>query len=58
MFAIKDSDTGQYYTGKRGWGKRSDAKWMTKASARATIGGLRNSPTLRAQTLRVVSIND
>ena len=59
MYAIRNTATGKFYTGKKEpskWGQRCEAKWMGKASAKATIGGLRNSAD--ALALRIVSIND
>lgn len=63
MHAIKDTAAGLYYTGKKNpnlkWSDaRCEAKWMSKSSAKATIGGLRNSPGSIFQNLRIVSIQE
>ena len=63
MYAVKDALSGMYYTGKKKaeqkWSRaRCEAKWMPKTTAKAVIGGLRNSHTAIAQSLRVVSIEE
>lgn len=59
MYAIKNTATGKFYTGRKEpnrWGQRCEAKWLGKTYAKATLGGLRNNADSLA--LRIVSIND
>lgn len=63
MFAVKNTDTGLFYTGKKEpapkWGPRCDARWVPiKATAKAIRGGLRNDRTIAPGALRIVSINE
>lgn len=63
MYAVKDTAAGLYYTGKKNpdlkWSDaRCEAKWMPKTTAKAVIGGLRNSRASIFQNLRVVSIEE
>lgn len=59
MYAIRHTDTHQWWAGS-GWVKsRSDAKWMPKVTAQRAIGVLRRMrKPFPEDTVKLVSIND
>lgn len=63
MYAVKNTDTGKFYTGKKDpaarWGQHGEARWVQcKATAKSIIGGLKNDKAIPPGALRIVTIND
>ena len=52
MYAIKRTDTGEYYDSVRGWiDSAESADWYSKEDAEAIMGGIPGRPPVEAEEI-------